>query len=132
VRSFDAPRERSAPISFTGTSLDGETVTVVFEGMTLLVAVKPKCDGCRDFVQSALRELEHVSIVVVSAVFDDEGEWVEAVRPVIVAPDVLEVLDVRWPPFYVLIDPDLARVVTEGVVFGPAQVAREIAPFLDG
>lgn len=132
MRSFDAPRQRSAPVSFTGTSLDGETVTVIFEGLTLLVAVKPSCDGCRDFVQSALHELDRVSVVVVSAVFDDHGEWVGAVRPVIVAPDVLEVLDVKWPPFYVLIDPGPARVVTEGVVFGPAQVAREIAPFLEG
>jgi hypothetical protein len=42
---------------------------------------------------------------------------------------VLAALDIRWPPFYVLIDPASRRVVTEGVVFDAAQVARETARF---
>jgi hypothetical protein len=39
-------------------------------------------------------------------------------------------LGIRWPPFYVLIDPAVQRVITEGVVFAPSQVAAEIAPYL--
>jgi hypothetical protein len=37
---------------------------------------------------------------------------------------------VRWPPFYVLIDADAERVLVEGVVFGPGQVAEEIRSFV--
>jgi hypothetical protein len=48
----------------------------------------------------------------------------------VVAPDVLKELEIRWPPFYVLVDPQERRVITEGVVFAPAQVASEIASFL--
>jgi hypothetical protein len=130
VRSFDAPRERPAPGSFTGLTLQGDAITHNFDDLTLLVAVKGMCDGCRDFVSSDLHELGTLSVVIVSATGDEHGEWEDARQSVIVAPDVLEVLDIRWPPFYVLIDPLRACVVTEGVVFGPAQVAEEIASYL--
>jgi hypothetical protein len=130
MRSFDAPRERTAPKSFTGVTLLGEPVTHNFDSLTLLVAVKTMCDGCRDFVQSDLHELRDVSVVIVSATGDEGGEWDNAPHQVIIAPEVLTELDVRWPPFYVLIDPVRSAVVTEGVVFGPSQVAKEIATHL--
>jgi hypothetical protein len=130
VRSFDQPRERPAPAAIVGRNLDGESVTHELDVMTLVVAVKSSCDGCREFVHSPLEELGGVVVLIVSATEDSLGEWAGAAQPVLVAPDALEALGVRWPPFYVLVDPRRQRVVTEGVVFGPAQVASEIAAYL--
>ncbi len=130
VRSFDAPRARRAPTSVSGRTLGGESVTHELHGPTLVVAVKSSCDGCRDFVHSDLEELGDVTVLIVSPTDDLLGEWEGAAQPVTVAPDALDALGVRWPPFYVLIDPEEQRVVVEGVVFGPAQVAAEIAPYL--
>jgi hypothetical protein len=130
VSSFDAPRVRPAPDTITGTSLDGAKISRTLVGLTLVVAVKQSCDGCRDFIFSQLNELSDVSVLILSATGDDNGEWSDSRQQVIVAPLVLEELDIRWPPFYVLIDPEQRLVVTEGVVFAPAQVAREIASYL--
>jgi hypothetical protein len=99
-------------------------------GLTLVVAIKQSCDGCRDFIFSELSELSDVPVLILSATGDDNGEWGDSLQQVIIAPQLLSDLDVRWPPFYVLIDPEQRLVVTEGVVFGPAQVAREIGSFL--
>jgi hypothetical protein len=130
VRSFDASRERPAPISISGRTLAGEIVTHEMNGPTLVVAIKSSCDGCRDFVHSGLEELAGVSVLVLSASDDVLGEWQGAAQRVIVAPEALDALGIRWPPFYVLIDPERQRVVVEGVVFGPSQVATEIAAHL--
>ena len=130
MSSFDAPRVRPAPDTITGTSLDGAKISRTLVGLTLVVAVKQSCDGCRDFIFSQLNELSDVSVLILSATGDDNGEWSDSRQQVIVAPLVLEELDIRWPPFYVLIDPEQRLVVTEGVVFAPAQVAREIASYL--
>ena len=51
----------------------------------------------------------------------------DASNDVLIAPALMKELDIRSAPFYVLIDPSSSRVVTEGVVFGPSQVAAEIA-----
>ncbi len=130
MRTFDAPRPRSTPKSFEALTLDGNRVTHVFEGMTLLVAIKSNCDGCRDFVQAPLEEFAGLHVVIVSANATRHDEWSGASHPIVVAPEILELLDIRWPPFYVLIDAARERVVTEGVVFGPSQVYQEILPFL--
>ena len=130
AHSFDRPRERRAPTSFHGTTLAGEDVHIVLGALTLLVAIKPSCDGCRDFVQSDLHELAGVRVVVISESAGTAHEWADARQPVIVAPAIVTALDIRWPPFYVLIDPIARRVVCEGVVFAPSQVAREVARFL--
>jgi hypothetical protein len=100
----------------------------VLEGLTLVVAVKPQCDGCRDFIDSDLDELDDVDVVIVSAAFDDE--WHGARQRVVISPETLRELDIRSAPFYVLIDATRERVVSEGIVFAPAQVADEISPFL--
>jgi hypothetical protein len=81
-------------------------------------------------VFSSLEELRGTPVVIVSATIDLNAEWADAVQPIMVAPDVLKELEIRWPPFYVLVDPRERRVVTEGVVFAPSQVASEIAPYL--
>ena len=130
MRSFDAARERPAPSSFAGVTLDGNAVTHTFEGRTLVVAVKTMCDGCRDFVNSTLDELDNVTVLIVSGTDDPDGEWVNARQQVLVAPELLKELDIKWPPFYVLVDGLRRQVVSEGVVFGPSQVALEIAPYL--
>ena len=103
---------------------------MVLTEKTLIIAVKSNCDGCRALVESSLNELAIVEVIVVSA--DDIGydEWIIQ-QPIFIAPDVLTAFDIRWPPFYVVVDPLSASVVVEGVVFGPEQIAAEIAPFLN-
>ena len=130
MSSFDPPRQRPAPDVISGLTLRGEKEARKLEGLTLIVAIKQTCDGCRDFVFSDLVELSDTPVVIVSATGDLNAEWVDALQPILVAPDVLKALEIRWPPFYVLVDPQERRVVTEGVVFAPSQVASEIAPYL--
>lgn len=96
--------------------------------MTLVVAVKPECDGCRDFLRGEPSELGGVAVVVVSATASEE--WRGAPTDVLIAPELMKVLDIRSAPFYVLLDPKKMMVVGEGVVFGPSQVATEIASLL--
>ena len=76
-----------------------------------------------------LDELD-VPVVVVSAEEDEATEWRDARHPVFVSPETLRLLDVRWPPFYVLIDPHAGRVLIEGMLFGAEQMASEIATYL--
>jgi hypothetical protein len=126
--SFDAPRERVAPRELSGSTLEGKEWRRVLEGLTLIVAVKPHCDGCRDFIDGDLDELDDVDVVIVCAALDDE--WRGARQHVVISPETLSDLDIRSAPFYVLIDATRQRVVSEGIVFAPAQVADEISPFL--
>ncbi|MGB8178819.1 MAG: hypothetical protein WCF63_01480 [Acidimicrobiales bacterium] len=126
--SFGTPRERGAPRELSGTTLEGAQWRRVLEGLTLVVAVKPQCDGCREFIDGDLDELDDVDVVIVSATFDDE--WRGARQRVVVSPATLSELDIRSAPFYVLIDATRERVVCEGVIFAPAQVAAEISPYL--
>ena len=120
---------RVAPDSLKGHWPAGPEVTVTLAETTLVVAVKADCDGCRDFLNADLNELG-VAVLVISR--DDAGssEWIDAKRPVLVSPEAFQLLDIRWPPFYVLVDPIAGRVLTEGVLFGPSQVAAEIASYL--
>ena len=130
AHSFDRPRGRAAPTCVRGHWSNGDEVDFALEGLTLIVAIKPHCDGCTDFVHSSLDQLREVKVLIVSEFDDLDGEWTNAARRVLVAPETLRELDVKWPPFYVLVDPSTSRVITEGVVFAPAQVATEIAPHL--
>lgn len=129
ARSFDAFRARPAPTMLRGRSLAGHDRFLLVKRLTLVVAVKPHCDGCHDFVFGDLRELEGVAVVVVSATSGD-AEWSDAVQPILVAPELMNELGVRSAPFYVLIDPTKSLIVSEGTLFSPAQVASEIAGFL--
>jgi hypothetical protein len=127
VRSFDAPRERPAPRLLIGHSPDGEWREFEVRRTTLVVAVKPHCDGCRAFLEDSLDGLSTLDVVFVSAT--DDEEWRSSRHPVLIAPNVLEELEIRSAPFYVLIDASSARVVAEGSLFSPTQVAQEIAAF---
>jgi len=129
VHSFDAPRERSAPQSIHGLSLSGEPVSIDFEGLTLIVAVKPHCDGCQSFIDGDLHDLANVRVVVVSATLGDE-DWKGARQTVVVAPEFMDALDIRSAPYYVVIDSMNSKVLREGALFSPEQVAAEIASFL--
>ena len=129
ARSFDRPRERAAPSSLRGHWFEGDEALVDLTDVTLVVAIKSHCDGCREFIGADLDEL-HVAVLVISAEDGESSEWRDARQPVLVSPEAFTLLDVRSAPFYVLIDPIAGRVVTEGVLFGPTQVAKEIAPYL--
>ena len=129
ARSFDRPRERPAPSSLRGHWLEGDETVIELTDVTLVVAIKSHCDGCREFINADLDELR-VPVLVISAEDDESSEWRDARQPVFVSPDAFELLDVRSPPFYVLVDPIAGHVVTEGVLFGPSQVAKELAPHL--
>ncbi len=129
VRSFDETRDREAPRVLEGHWLNGEIARLELDAVTLIVAVKPNCDGCRAFADLNLVELDGLDVVIVSATTLDAEEWSQSSRPVLVSPSALDALDVRWPPLYVLIDPVSQRVLTEGVVFSPQQVATEIERF---
>ncbi len=129
-RSFDRPRERRAPTSLTGRWSNGGDVVVTLTRLTLLIIIKSNCDGCRDFYTGDLDLFAGRDVLFVSGAPDIDVECTDPQRPVLVAPDVLAELDVKWPPFYVLIDPAAAVVRCEGVLFGPSQVAAEIEAFL--
>ncbi len=96
--------------------------------MTLVVAVKPDCDGCRDFVEGNLDDLWNVDVIVVTA--GPHDEWLAEHRSVVISPSTFEELQILSAPFYVLIDASRARVVAEGSVFSAGQVAHEIEAFL--
>jgi hypothetical protein len=109
---------------------NGDDVTVDLTALSLLVVIKANCDGCHDFLFSDLSAFSGLDVIFMSANDDEGQEWIDAPRRVLVAPDALAVLEVKWPPFYVLVDASAGLVRTEGVLFAPAQVAAEIAPFL--
>ena len=127
MHSFDRARERPAPLELTGVTLEGAPWSRPLRRITLVVAVKPDCDGCTDFVAGDIGDLSHLDVVVVSSHTNDQ--WRAQHRAVLVAPALLEQLQISSAPFYVLIDALRGRVVGEGSVFSPAQVAQEIAPF---
>ena len=131
ARSFDRPRERAAPHALNGHWLsDGAETTVTLTELTLLVAIKSHCDGCQEFINADVSDLG-VPVLVVSADDGISSEWHETPQPVFVSPEAFRLLDVRWPPVYVLIDPVARRVRSEGVLFGVQQVATEIGPYLN-
>jgi hypothetical protein len=130
AHSFDPPRDRPAPSELHGHSLSGEAIRLQLTGPTVIVAIKPDCDGCRDFIHGDLHELEHVDVIVVSA-HTGGDDWIAARQRVVVAPEFMKELDVLSPPSYLLIDPKVSRVLCEGVLFAPAQVASEIASYLN-
>lgn len=129
MSSFDQPRQRLVDLRFSGT-VNGAPVIKSITEKTLVVAIKPNCDGCRDFVHSTLQDLSNVNVLVVSESNDANGEWANGNQEVLISPEILATLGIKWPPFFVLIDPATSMIITEGVVFGPSQIAKEIAPFL--
>ncbi len=123
--SFDETVERSVPTSIVGRGPDGAVVEFQFVRTTLLVVVKPRCDGCREFLLGAPTEFAGLDVVLISAVADRDGEWLNT-RPVLVAPAWIESQRLMAAPSYALINGATGRLIAEGVVFSASQVRAEI------
>lgn len=130
MHSFDAPRDRRAPRRYRGLTLQGEVVQGEFVSPTLVVAVKEDCLGCQSVLEAPEGAFGDVATMIVAARPSAEPLWRTSKHFVLISELLLQELDVRWPPFYVLIDPSSEKVVSEGVVFDREQVRQEIAPFL--
>ena len=76
-----------------------------------------------------MSELSSWPVLLVAREIEGVSDFVGARHEVLAAPALLDALEVRWPPFYLLIAPDPLRVLSEGVAFEPAQVANELAEF---
>ena len=97
-----------------------------------MVAVKAHCDGCVGFYAGDVTALASFDLDLFIATSTPPGEYdFVGAREVHYDPDLLTSLDVRWPPFYVLLVPAPWRVVQEGLAFGPEQVAQEITSHLN-
>lgn len=126
ARPERVPPGRPAPSRWTligpgGTERVFDVVTA-----TLLVAVKPDCDGCATFYDGDLSPLESFDVVLVATTEDGAAALAGSRHSVVSAGALLGQLGVRWAPFYVLVEPDPPRVVAEGLAFDPGQVADEI------
>lgn len=126
--SFDAPRERPAPRSYMTLDRDGQIITKTFSRRTLIIAVKGDCDGCRTLLVAGPDAYGPVDVYYVAAENSDDPAWQD--QPIILAPDLMKALDIKWPPFWVLIDGEAGLVLCEGVPFGPASIAGSIADLL--
>lgn len=93
-----------------------------------MLAVKPDCDGCREFLIESPPEFEGLDLVLVSAT--PFTSTVAPAQPIVIAPEWMVRAGIVAAPSYTVIDPSLGLVVTEGVAFTPSQVAAEIAPYL--
>ena len=130
MQSIDGARERVAPRHYHGVDLRGELVAGEFEGLTLILAIKEDCLGCRSVLDAPSNSFGDVATMIVAARGATEPGWETTSHRLLISEDLLQQLDVRHPPLYILIDPQNERVVTEGVIFGPSQVRDEIAQFL--
>lgn len=126
--SFDRPAQRPVPSPLIGVDSQGTPTTFVFTHRTIVLAVKPDCDGCREFLTGPLLEFEGLDVVLVSVTPFEEG--VSTSQRFIVAPEWMRQARIVSAPSYTVVDPSDSRVVSEGVAFSVSQVAAEIAPYL--
>ena len=122
MRSIDSLQPREVPASWSWVGPHGEE-TFTLTRTTLLVAVKENCDGCESFLHGDHGAFADYDLRFVAS----EGAFPTARQTVFLAPAVLLQLGMKWPPTYVVIEPHPARIVAEGVVFSPEQVAEEIS-----
>jgi hypothetical protein len=102
----------------------------VFEARTLIIAAKEDCDGCRQLIEAPASAFGPVEVLVVVERASEEPSWRSSAHRVVVSPSLLTALDVRWPPFWVLIDPASGTVLREGVPFGVAHLREAITELL--
>ena len=126
LRSIDSPRRRPAPTTAHLTDSAGATHLLTLEPRTLIVAVKSNCDGCRPFVEDLSIEFSDWRLIVVTR---DSMPTAADQRPVWLAPELLDALEIASAPFFVALDGSPLNVVTEGVVFAPEQVVRVLSEF---
>jgi hypothetical protein len=117
------------PDTWTLIGRDGRRVLVETDQPTLVVAVKADCDGCASFHSGSLDPLAEYRVVLVAHAVRGVAELESAPEEVFEAPELLEALEMRWPPVYALVAGRPARVLVEGVAFSPEQVAHEIRSF---
>lgn len=122
LRSVDASRPRRAPTGYLARR-NGEFEERTLGALTLVVAVKPGCDGCRAFVEGEHDLENEIDVLVVASLEDAAWEG----RDVVVSPGLWRDLEITSAPFYVVVDSTRGVVVCEGSVFSPEQVAAEIA-----
>ncbi len=138
------PTYRDAPATPTsdlaGVDLSGRELTVAVTGVerwTLLLFLSSRCDGCqavwRVLSESAggWPEIDDVVPVVVTRGPDSEGSaelrrWATDGVPLLMSDAAYRAYRVHGPPFFVLVDGYRSRVATEGVAWGPAQIADDV------
>jgi len=126
LRSIDSPRRRPAPQSATLISNSGETLHHHFSSRSLIVAVKPNCDGCQTFLNHRDSTFEGWQLLVISRepIVTTPGQ-----QRVFQSEELFNALEISAAPFYVALDGSPLEIVTEGVVFAPEQVASELSSF---
>ncbi len=128
LRPVDAPRERPAPTGYTGVDARGRSVQVRFSRPSVVIAVKPGCDGCREFLDSSPTILGLDVHVVAER---EDPAWALAATSVVVSPELWRDLQILSAPYFVLVDPLATCVVGEGSVFSLSQVLDEVARQLE-
>jgi len=130
--SFDAPRARRVPTSFGGITPDGKPVNRNFAPRHLVIAVKESCDGCAELLDAAYGSYDRlgVELLFLAGAHSNETAWLDSSHPRLVSAELLATLDVRWPPFWMLIDGTDGAVIAEGVPFGVAHLIKEVRAFL--
>lgn len=121
MRSFDPVRSRPLPDRFAAL-VRGESITVTLDHEALLFAVKPGCFSCQSVMSDAAQHFPSLQILFVAG--EDAAEWELTPHAVHVAPQFLEVAEVKFPPVYLLVRDGL--VVAEGALLSSAQVKDEI------
>jgi hypothetical protein len=128
---------RHVRTELVGRDLDGLELGVELNPPTLVLFLKPHCDGCTELaalVRDGVVGAEVLGVLPDPAVgLPDEasaqlagagGRW-------LVGPDPFTVLSVRSGPFFCVVDGG-GQVVVEGVAFGRAQVEAHVARALAG
>ena len=126
LRTIDSPRRRPAPTTARVRDSAGVEHVLALDARTLIVAVKSNCDGCRPFVDDLTLEFPGWHLLVVTR---DAAVTAGDHRTIWLAPEIMDALAISSAPFFVALDGSPLMIVTEGVVFAPEQVARELSEF---
>jgi len=130
VRSFDDRGERPVARAYEGRLRSGALTQRTFATRTLVLAVKGNCDGCAALLRTPLEAFGGVPVLVIAATELDEPAWRDSSLDVLVSPSLFAALDIRWPPFWALVDGERGCVLREGVPFGAEQIVADVADLL--
>ena len=144
------PTYRDVPATavsdLAGADLSGRALTVAVGGVdrwTLLLFLSSGCDGCGELwralsdSQGAWPAIDGVVPVVVTRGPDTEDpaeldRLATGAVPLVVSDAAYRAYRVHGAPFFVLVDGPRWRVATEGVAWGPPQVAEDVRRALSG
>jgi len=144
-RARPIPVERGAspvvPCDLVGVDLAGAPVSLhgapAVEPL-LLLFVSATCDGCLDLFAAAQRPTGALvgigaRVVLVLRSGDDPAlDALVGTAEAVVSPQAWTDYRVDGAPFYSLVLPDRSTVATEGVAWGPEEVARSVVRGLAG